>query len=203
MTLEPLAKARIPVGDSEFQLYAFDSGIELYPHLALVMGDLPFDPTLVRIHSECLTGDLFASSRCDCGGQLQGAIDAIKANKSGMIIYLRQEGRGIGLIEKLKAYNLQDQGLDTINANLELGHDADPRDYTVAGKILQFFECRSVELMTNNPQKIDALKEFGFSSVRRRPLQPSLHRENEKYLETKVNSFGHLIDLSKARLIKN
>ena len=154
------------------------------------------EKTLVRLHSECLTGDVFRSFRCDCGDQLQFALEEIEKRGRGLIFYLRQEGRGIGLSNKLKAYALQDQGHDTVEANLILGLPADARVYDQVQDVLNFFYVKNVDLMTNNPKKIQALKEMGFG-VERFPVQSRVRKQNLNYLSTKVKKMGHDIDLTK------
>lgn len=164
-------------------------------HIMLIMGK-PKSNCLVRIHSECMTGDLFGSLRCDCGEQLHIALQAIEAEKTGILIYLRQEGRGIGLTNKLRAYNLQDQGRDTVQANLELGYEADQRDYNVAAKALLAHSIDSVRLLTNNPLKVQALESVHIRVVERVPIVPRrLTPLLRNYLETKKRKMGHLIDL--------
>ena len=162
--------ARIPTADGVFCLHHFRSEWDDKNHLALVIGDTEGEDLLVRIHSECFTGDVLGSQRCDCGEQLTQAIEAIAAAGRGALIYLRQEGRGIGLEEKLRAYNLQDEGYDTVDANLLLGHQADERDYTAAALILQELGVRSVRLLTNNPAKIEGLAATGHRGPRADPL---------------------------------
>lgn len=185
--------ARIPTPYGEFQLCLYQEDETKKEHLALVMGD----PTgkrdcLVRVHSECFTGDVLGSLRCDCGEQLHSAMAMIAAAGEGVLIYLRQEGRGIGLEEKLRAYNLQDDGLDTVDANLALGHQADERDYSQAARILINLEVASVALITNNPAKIEALQKLGIEVSSRKALEPSPNPENERYLRTKAERMRHL-----------
>ncbi len=165
-------------------------------HVVLVMGQ-PENNCLVRIHSECMTGDLFGSVRCDCGQQLRIALHAIEQEQQGILIYLRQEGRGIGLSNKLRAYTLQDQGRDTVQANIELGYEADERNYEVAVRILRSFSIDSVRLLTNNPLKIEGLESEGISVVERVPVVPDqISPLLRSYLEAKTKKMGHLIDLS-------
>ncbi len=190
--------ARIPTPYGEFQLCIYIETEGHKEHLALVMGDLEFkEDVLVRVHSECFTGDVLGSLRCDCGEQLQRAMAMIAAAGQGAIIYLRQEGRGIGLEEKLRAYNLQDEGFDTVDANLELGHQADERDYTCAERILTNLGVKSVALITNNPTKIEALTCLGIEVSRRVPLAPTIHAENLNYISAKIKRMGHLLDSDK------
>ena len=187
--------ARIPTSHGEFQLCIYQEGETGKEHLALVMGDPEGkEDVLVRVHSECFTGDVLGSLRCDCGEQLQRAMAMIAESGEGAIIYLRQEGRGIGLEEKLRAYNLQDEGYDTVEANLELGHQADERDYTCAARILENLGIRSIALITNNPSKIEALDSMGMNIRRRIPLAPTVNPENLRYLSTKAERMRHLLD---------
>ena len=166
-------------------------------HLALVHGDVSNqENVLVRIHSECFTGDVLGSLRCDCGEQLQRAIQMVAAAGSGIIIYLRQEGRGIGLLDKLRAYNLQDEGYDTVDANIMLGHQADSRDYTIAALILQDLDVHSVRLLTNNPDKIEKLEALDIAVTERVAHPAGVNAENAGYLRTKVERMRHLLDLS-------
>lgn len=191
------AAARIPTPDGEFQLIHFRNNWDDKEHLALVMGDITGrESVLTRIHSECFTGDVLGSQRCDCGEQLAAAMQAIAAEGSGVIVYLRQEGRGIGLAEKLRAYNLQDQGYDTVDANLLLGHQADERDYTPAVLILRNLQVASIRLLTNNPAKVESLQRQQIAVVQRVPIQPSVNRENAAYLSAKVRRMRHLLDLN-------
>ena len=154
---------------------------------------------LVRVHSECYTGDVLGSLRCDCGEQLRCAIHTIALAGEGVVIYLRQEGRGIGLLDKLRAYNLQDQGLDTVDANLALGHQADERDYTIAACILKDLGVRSVQLMTNNPLKIENLLQAGVSVSKRVPLEATVTMDNADYLFTKAHRMHHMLNLDISR----
>lgn len=166
------------------------------PHLALVSKNTDFSkPVIVRIHSECMTGDVFGSLRCDCGEQLEKALATI-GKEGGIVIYLRQEGRGIGLINKMKAYNLQDQGMNTAEANLHLGFEIDERDYGIAVAMLKDLKVPSVLLMTNNPEKIESLKDSTIEVVGRIPLEIKPHQENLDYLQTKQNLMGHLINFN-------
>lgn len=191
LSLEISSKTRLPTRYGVFDLYAFNIGDQT--HLALVQGELQNQKdVLVRVHSECLTGDVFGSQRCDCGTQLESALQLICEKKEGVVIYLRgHEGRGIGLEEKLKAYALQDRGLDTVEANLALGHPVDLRDFTAAAKILQFFEVYSVALMSNNPCKYEALASCGIKVSQKIPLVIRC-QENQKYLDVKKEKLGHL-----------
>jgi 3,4-dihydroxy 2-butanone 4-phosphate synthase/GTP cyclohydrolase II len=180
----------------DFQLYIFRSAILKQEHQALVKGDLTLlknDNPLVRIHSECFTGDIFGSLRCDCGEQLESSMQMINDASSGMVIYLRQEGRGIGLFDKIKAYQLQDQGMDTLEANLHLGHPVDLRDYTMAAQILRYFGVNTFKLLTNNPLKIEGLKKLGCNNFTRLPLEIKAQKRNAHYLLTKKEKLGHLL----------
>ena len=190
------ACARIPTAVGTFQLHHYVDQQDHKEHLAFVMGDVRGrEPVLVRVHSECFTGDVLGSRRCDCGEQLQQAMRVIAELGRGVIVYLRQEGRGIGLEAKLKAYNLQDQGYDTVDANLMLGHQADAREYSAAALILRDLGVGSVRLLTNNPDKITRLRELGVTVVERVPLQSTLTPENAAYLATKVRRMHHLLAL--------
>ncbi len=191
--------ARLPTEAGEFKLYLFTTNQDDKEHLALVMGEIEQAAgVLVRVHSECFTGDVLGSRRCDCGEQLQRALAEIGNAGQGVVIYLRQEGRGIGLLEKLRAYNLQDEGYDTVDANLLLGHDADERDYTVAARILEDLKVRSIALMTNNPAKIEHLRALGVRVERRVPLEPTINADNAAYLSTKAQRMNHLLPLEPA-----
>jgi 3,4-dihydroxy 2-butanone 4-phosphate synthase/GTP cyclohydrolase II len=164
--------------------------------MALVLGDIAGQTdVLVRIHSECFTGDVLGSLRCDCGEQLQRAMQLIAQEGQGVVVYLRQEGRGIGLPDKLRAYNLQDMGYDTVEANLMLGHQVDERDYSVAALILKDLAIHSIRLLTNNPEKIDGLQGLGIPVTARMPLQPQVTAENADYLLTKLQRMNHLLNL--------
>jgi 3,4-dihydroxy 2-butanone 4-phosphate synthase/GTP cyclohydrolase II len=189
-----VAETTLPTRYGRFQLRAYRrlGGDQI--DLALVHGDVSGDePVLVRLHSECLTGDVFGSQRCDCGPQLEAALDRIAAAGRGVIVYLRQEGRGIGLLNKLRAYHLQDMGLDTVEANLHLGFPADLRDYREAAMILRDLGIERVRLLTNNPRKIAALEELGFEIVERVPLELPPTEHNHRYLRTKRDKLGHLV----------
>lgn len=194
----PLVSTVLPTAFGEFELYAFTNSASDQPHLALVMGDVSGGAPLIRMHSECMTGDVFGSRRCDCGQQLEDSMRAIGKEKSGIILYLRQEGRGIGLVNKLKAYALQDKGMDTVQANLELGRGEDEREYNQAIAMLEALGVQSGRLMTNNPLKIKAFNKSTLKVTRCDALQPVYHLENEKYLNTKVEKMGHLYEQFKA-----
>jgi GTP cyclohydrolase II len=187
-----LVKTRIPTGYGEFTLYLYsEHGKE---HLALVIGDVAGKRGVpVRVHSECLTGDVFGSRRCDCGDQLRHTLQYLGRGTCGVLIYLRQEGRGIGLRKKLEAYNLQDQGMDTVEANIRLGHQPDERDYGIAARILKDLEVRSIRLITNNPHKVDELKGYGIEVEARIPIEVGHHRDNLDYLRSKAEKMAHLL----------
>lgn len=177
-------------GDFTTTVYECDEGLH---HIALVKGDIKDKDVLVRVHSECLTGDVFHSCRCDCNQQLDKALKLI-AKEGGVLIYLRQEGRGIGLLNKIKAYNLQDKGRDTVEANEELGFKADARDYTVGVQILADLGIKRIRLMTNNPKKIEGLGKYGIKIVERVPLIIKPTTTNKKYLEAKKEKLGHRLE---------
>jgi len=187
--------ARIPTHWGEFQVLAYaNHPSELLPHLAIIHPDYALTKTpLVRVHSECLTGDLLGSTRCDCGEQLHISMDMVHRQK-GVLLYLRQEGRGIGLINKLKAYNLQDEGLNTVDANHQLGFEADGRTYEIAALILKDLGITQIRLLTNNPSKIDSLQNHGIEIVERMSIQIEPTAPNAKYLRAKKDIMGHLLD---------
>jgi 3,4-dihydroxy 2-butanone 4-phosphate synthase/GTP cyclohydrolase II len=188
--------ARIPTAEGVFQLCHYIDSRDAKEHLAIVMGDVAGQSSvLVRVHSECFTGDVLGSRRCDCGEQLQGAMHLIAEAGTGVILYLRQEGRGIGLGDKLRAYNLQDQGYDTVDANLLLGHQADEREYSAAAAILQELGVESIRLLTNNPAKLDHLAALGIRIDGRVPLVPTLTADNSAYLAAKVHRMRHMLNL--------
>ncbi len=188
-------QARLPTQNGDFMLHYYQTNQDDKEHLALVKGNVTEQESVpVRVHSECLTGDIFGSRRCDCGEQLNRAMQFIEYEGCGVVIYLRQEGRGIGLFDKLKAYNLQDEGLDTVDANLALGHLADEREYDVAAAILNDLKVHSVALLTNNPAKIDALKTLGVNVVARLPLEIAANNDNVDYLKTKAVKMAHLFN---------
>jgi 3,4-dihydroxy 2-butanone 4-phosphate synthase/GTP cyclohydrolase II len=185
-----------PTKFGEFQMYIFRSELLKQEHVAIVKGELAAlknGPTFVRVHSECFTGDIFGSFRCDCGDQLASSMKTIEEKGSGAIIYLRQEGRGIGLYNKVKAYQLQDKGMDTAEANLHLGFPVDLRDYTMAAQILKYFEIQNIKLLTNNPSKIEGLNKLGFQNIERSPLEINANNKNAQYLFTKKTKLGHLL----------
>ena len=187
--------ARIPTSAGSFQLCVYENSHDDKEHMALIMGDVEErEGVLVRIHSECFTGDVLGSRRCDCGEQLQRAMELLAEAQQGVVIYLRQEGRGIGLAEKLRAYNLQDDGLDTVDANLALGHAVDSRDYRMAAAILEDLGIQSVRLMTNNPEKIQELQKLGVRVIERVALEATVYPDNAAYLLTKAQRMNHLLD---------
>ena len=188
------ASTRLPTSFGEFQLHLYRSDIDSAEHIALVKGEIRSDEaTLVRVHSECLTGDAFWSLRCDCGFQLQRAMMQIESEGNGILLYMRQEGRGIGLENKIKAYTLQDEGRDTVQANEELGFPADLRDYGIGAQILADLGVRKMRLMTNNPKKVIGLKAFGIEIVERVPVEVRPNENNLRYLSTKRDKLGHLL----------
>ena len=191
-----VAETVLPTPFGEFKAMAFLNDIDDYEHLALVKGHItPEKNVLVRVHSQCLTGDVFGSFRCDCGSQLEKAMDIVQKEGTGVILYMQQEGRGIGLANKLKAYALQDKGLDTVEANEELGFDADLRDYGVGAQILSALGVRNMRLMTNNPKKIKGLEGYGLVIRGRVPIETVPRPENIKYLLTKCEKLGHIMKL--------
>ena len=195
-TVQRLTSTRIPTVDGEFTLSLYENDEDDKDHLALICGEVEGkDDVLVRIHSECFTGDVLGSLRCDCGEQLNASMRRIAAEGEGILLYLRQEGRGIGLLDKLRAYDLQDEGYDTVEANLMLGHGADERDYSMAAEMLGDLNVSSVRLLTNNPEKIESLEQERVDVTERVPLEPHVTRHNADYLRTKVDRMRHLLDL--------
>ncbi|MCX7128162.1 MULTISPECIES: GTP cyclohydrolase II [Aeromonas] len=189
-----VAKSKLPTPWGTFTLVGFQETGTGKDHAALVMGDVTGDdPVLGRIHSECLTGDALFSLRCDCGFQLQAAMENIAKAGRGVLLYVRQEGRGIGLLNKIRAYHLQDQGADTVEANVALGFAADMRDYTICADMLKQLEVKSLRLMTNNPRKMKAMESFGIPVTERVPLQEGRNPHNEFYLSTKANKLDHML----------
>ena len=187
------ADARLPTSHGDFRIRVFNDQNNL-DHVALTLGDMTGpDPVLVRVHSECLTGDALGSLRCDCGPQLDAALKAISERGWGALLYLRQEGRGIGLHAKIQAYHLQDGGADTLDANLKLGLPADARNYSIAAQMLQTIGVEEVALLTNNPDKVSQLEEYGIAIAERVPLIVGISEDNVEYLRTKGERMGHVI----------
>jgi len=187
--------SKLPTAWGVFDMHGYEDNVNDKEHLILSMGDVGSgEPVLARVHSECLTGDALFSLRCDCGAQLQAALKAIADEGRGALLYLRQEGRGIGLLNKIKAYKLQDQGADTVEANEQLGFGADMRDYGICKVMLEHLKIKQVRLMTNNPRKVKALTDQGVDVVERLPLQTGQNPHNAKYLATKAGKLGHLMD---------
>ena len=192
--IEMVAEARLPSDHGDFVLRVYQNNIDGKEHVAVIKGEISPDmPLLVRVHSECLTGDIFASRRCDCGPQLHAALDLIEREGSGVVLYMRQEGRGIGLVNKIKAYALQEQGLDTVEANTHLGFPPDPRDYGIGAQILHDLGVRKMRLMTNNPKKRVGLQSHGLEVVELVGLEIAPTKENLGYLETKRDKMGHVL----------
>lgn len=193
MPVSFIESSRLPTKWGEFHIHGFEDTESNKEHVVLTMGDVSDgQPALVRVHSECLTGDGLFSMRCDCGTQLEVALEAIAREGRGALFYLRQEGRGIGLLNKIKAYKLQDAGADTVEANERLGFGADMRDYSILVPMIEHLGVREVRLMTNNPRKVEALNEMGVSVVERIALHTGSNPHNEKYLQTKVGKLGHM-----------
>jgi len=192
-----VATTRLPTDFGEFTAIAYDTTVESWTPLALVLGDVAGEtPVLVRMHSECLTGDVFHSHRCDCGLQLRAALATIQAEGRGVLVYLRQEGRGIGLVNKMRAYELQDDGKDTVEANEILGFQPDPRDYGIGTQVLVDLGVKNLRLLTNNPKKRVGLESYGLHIVERVPIEVKANDENRRYLITKRDKLGHLLSLS-------
>ena len=196
LRLEKVAEADFPTQFGAFRIYGFeaDSGGRIEEAAVLRMGDLAGDPPLVRIHSQCLTGDVFHSLRCDCRAQLEIALESIAQEGRGLVIYELQEGRGIGLLNKLRAYELQDQGADTVEANERLGFDSDLRSYDLPTAILQYFGLKAVRLLSNNPEKVEAVTRAGVEVTERVPCLADVLETREAYLRTKKEKMGHLLE---------
>jgi len=193
--VEAIVETKLPTKFGEFRLIIYRDKTSDQTNIALCMGSWSNEAILVRVHSECLTGDVFGSLRCDCGKQLEKAMQIISLEKKGIILYMNQEGRGIGLVEKLRAYNLQDKGMDTVEANEALGHKADLRDYGIGAQILVDLGVKQIRLLTNNPRKIVGLEGYGLKVSERIPLEIEPNAENYKYLKTKKEKMGHHIDI--------
>ena len=194
MTIRYVATSALPTPFGVFDLHAFEDSINHKDHVVLTLGNVADgEPVLARLHSECLTGDALFSLRCDCGSQLRVALERIAEAGRGALVYLRQEGRGIGLLNKIRAYELQDAGADTVEANETLGFGADMRDYSISRPMLTHLGVKKMRLMTNNPRKVEALEELGFEVVERLALQTGHNPHNQRYLETKAGKLGHLM----------
>ena len=194
MALNFVASSKLPTAWGVFEMVGFEDTTTGKEHVALVYGQPTADkPVLARVHSECLTGDALFSLRCDCGFQLQEALKRIAEDGQGVLLYLRQEGRGIGLLNKIRAYHLQDHGADTVEANEKLGFAADMRDYSMCAPMLEHVGVSAVKLMTNNPRKVAALEKAGLNVAERIPLQVGKNAHNENYLETKMGKLGHMM----------
>ena len=194
MTLQHITSCRLPTEHGTYQMHGYQDSRTGQEHIALVMGDITTpEPVLSRVHSECLTGDALFSQKCDCGPQLKAAMQAVAAEGRGVIVYLRQEGRGIGLINKIRAYALQDQGMDTVEANLALNLPIDARDFTIAKHIYDYFNIRSIRLLTNNPEKLETLRQSGIGIAERLPLHVGGNPENQNYLDTKAAKLHHMM----------
>ena len=192
--VQRVTTAKLPTEYGEFTMHVYHSTVDAHPHLALVCNRVT-NPALVRVHSECLTGDVFGSKRCDCGKQLHRALEIIQKNGSGVLLYMRQEGRGVGLTNKIKAYALQDGGLDTVEANERLGFKPDLRDYGIGAQILSDLGITKIRLLTNNPSKVVGLEGYGMRIVERLPLEVTPSPQNKRYLKTKKDKLGHLLSM--------
>ncbi|MCK4534875.1 MAG: GTP cyclohydrolase II, partial [Syntrophobacterales bacterium] len=195
--IKRVAEATLPTKyGGEFRIIVYENDVDEMKHIALVKGDIQSeDEVLVRVHSECVTGDLFGSLRCDCGDQLHKAMEMVDKEGKGVIVYMHQEGRGIGLANKIMAYNLQDHGRDTVEANIELGFKEDLRDYGIGAQILVDLGVRKMRLMTNNLKKIIGVEGYGVKVVERVPIEIKPNKNNVRYLKTKKNKMGHLLEI--------
>ena len=197
MSVHFVESCRLPTDWGVFTMHGFEDIEANKEHIVLTLGEVSDgEPVLARVHSECMTGDALFSLRCDCGNQLQAALQAIAHEGRGALFYLRQEGRGIGLLNKVRAYKLQDEGADTVEANERLGFGADMRDYSILRPMFEHLAIRSVRLMTNNPRKVAAMEELGVQVTERMPLQCDSNPHNEKYLQTKAGKLGHMFERS-------
>jgi 3,4-dihydroxy 2-butanone 4-phosphate synthase/GTP cyclohydrolase II len=202
--VQKVAEAKLPTQFGNFRVFAYRSTTDPDEHLAIVMGDVNTDdPVLVRVHSQCLTGDVFHSLRCDCGEQIEMAMKRIAEEGRGVVLYLRQEGRGIGIHNKIKAYALQDKGMDTVEANISLGFKADQRDYGIGAQILADLGVRKMRLMTNNPKKMSGLGSYGLTITEQLPITTKPNPHNRRYLQTKQKKMGHLLAISDPEGDKN
>jgi GTP cyclohydrolase II len=194
LVVERFATARLPTKYGDFRIVAFKNNRDGKDHVAIIKGEIAQkERVLCRIHSECLTGDVFGSLKCDCGPQLEAALEQLEEEGTGFILYMRQEGRGIGLANKVKAYHLQDEGMDTVEANHHLGFDDDMRDYSIAAEMIRLLGCDSITLMTNNPRKLEGLRDSGIRIDRRVPLKITPNPHNRSYLNTKRDKSGHIL----------
>ena len=195
MSIRYVASSRLPTPWGVFDMHGFEDIEAEKDHVVLTMGKLDDgEPVLARVHSECLTGDALYSMRCDCGAQLRSALERIAREGRGALFYLRQEGRGIGLLNKIRAYHLQDAGADTVEANEQLGFGADLRDYSICGVMCQRLGIRALRLLTNNPRKVAAMEELGVQVIERIAIRTGQNPHNQRYLETKAGKLGHLMD---------